>query len=216
MSNTITFEDARQEGIILPDHYLEVTAPRSRKVIMTEKETGFEKTQKFTVKSGKKHLWRISEDFKLLGNPTKEGLTLCGHVGFEQGPNTMNRIIRELYDMSNVFEKTKACSLPEKDYFFFHPQSEYETEKKYSHPDDIHMEYWLSSRCVEDSGMHVEFNVFIVYHSMVCCSSLHETSWREDYNTYAIRPEATPTATLLLERDGCDGSKEKPWKCLSK
>lgn len=214
MSNTITFEDARQEGIILPDHYLEVTAPRSRKVIVTEKETGFEKKQKFTVEEGERHLWRLTEDFKLWGKPTKVNLTLRGHAGFEYGPDIMHRIIRELHDNPGTFEEAKSCSLPEKDYFFSSIEKAYREEKKYVHPDDRFMWYWLASRCVVFNSNNENFYVFFVNGGYVGADDLYYSGGSALSNTYAVRPEATPKSTLLLERDGCDGSMEKPWICL--
>ncbi len=110
MSNTISFEDARQAGIILPSHYFVTTAPKNRQVNLSGRETGSEGTQEFTLDAGESHLWQMNAEFKLLGETTKKELTLCDVDGFMCGTDAMNRLIRELYDMPNVFEMSKACA----------------------------------------------------------------------------------------------------------
>lgn len=104
---TITFKDATQDGIILPGHYILTTTPKDRRVLVTNKETGIKGTQKFTVEAGETQLWRLEQEedgLKLWGEPTKEELTLRGQIGFQQGPDTMHRVIRELYDMPGILE----------------------------------------------------------------------------------------------------------------
>lgn len=213
---TITFEDATQASVILPWHYVAITMPKDRQVLVTEKETGVSRTQKFTVKAGERQLWRLTEDFKLWGMPTKETLALCGKVGFNEGPDTMHRVIRELYDMPGTFETAQACSLPKKEYPSTDIQKAYQEGRKYERQDEVNMRYWLASRWGYVGSTIANFRVFRVGSGSVYAFSLYNSSGGTNYNTYAVRPEATPKPTLLLEREECDGSYEHPWICLSK
>ncbi len=216
---TITFKDATQDGIILPEHYILTTTPEDRRVLVTKNETGFKETQKFTLEAGKPQLWRLEQEedgLKLWGEPTKEELTLCGQDGFQRGPDTMHRVIRELYDMPGILETAQACSLPEKDYFFSDIEKAYQAGKKYERQDERKMRYWLASRCVTINSTNAWFNVFFVNSSIVNANYLYNSYSGTDSITYAVRPVATPRFTLLLERKDCDGSYEHPWICLSK
>ena len=216
---TITFKDATQDGIILPEHYILTTTPEDRRVLVTKNETGFKETQKFTLEAGKTQLWRLEQEedgLKLWGEPTKEELTLCGQDGFQRGPDTMHRVIRELYDMPDILETAQSCSLPEKDYFFSDMEKAYQAGKKYERQDERIMWYWLASRCVAVGGAYALFDVFIVNGGSVYGSWLYGSDGGTYSNTLAVRPVATPKSTLLLEREDCDGSYEHPWICLSK
>lgn len=216
---TITFEAAVRDGIILPNHYIAVAGTKDRQVIVTEKETGIKKTQKFTLAAEERGLWRLEQDegeLKLWGEPTKDKLTLCGLVGFKQGPDTMHRIIRELYDMPGIFETAGACSLTEKDYFFSDIEEVYQMRKRYERQDKRRMCYWLASRCVIISSSDAFFSVFIVDGGSVNSNWLYYSGGSASNPTYAVHPKATPKSTLLLERKDCDGSYERPWKCLGK
>ena len=216
MSRTITFEVATQDGIIRPKHYILTTTPEDRQVIVTEKETGVRGTQKFTVKAGERQLWRLTEDFKLWGMPTTEKLALCGDVGFQEGPDTMHRVIRELYDMQGAFEKAQACSLPEKDYFFSSIQKADQEGKKYNQQDEENMWYWLASRCVSTGSNSASFNVFFVGNGYVNYSSLYRSYGNTWSPARAVRPETTLKSILLFNKEGGDGSYEHPWICLNK
>ena len=216
---TITFKDATQDGIILPEHYILTTTPKDRRVIVTKNETGFKGTQKFTLEAGKPQLWRLGQEedgLKLWGEPTKEELTLCGQDGFQRGPDTMHRVIRELYDMPDILETAQSCSLPEKDYFFSDIEKAYQAGKKYERQDERIMWYWIASRCVEVNSGYAWFRVFIVRGGYVDADHLYYSGGSTYNNTLAVRPVATPKSTLLLEREDCDGSYEHPWICLSK
>ena len=110
MSNTISFEDARQAGIILPSHYFVTTAPKNRQVNLSGRETGTKEKQVFTLDAGEGHLWQMNAEFKLLGETIPKKLILYGRDGSIHGSDSMNRLGRELYDMPNVFEMSKACA----------------------------------------------------------------------------------------------------------
>ena len=209
---TITFEAATQADIILPWHYVTITLPRDRQVIVTENETGVSGTQKFTVKAGERQLWRLTEDFKLWGMPTKDALALCGYIGFEEGSYTMHRVARELYDMQGTFDKTQACSLKEKEYLPSKVQKAYQAGREYERQDEENIKYWLASYC----GNYANVGVFFVDLGRVYYNCLWASHRGAYYHALRVRPKAIPKPTLLLEREGCDGSYEHPWICLSK
>ena len=212
---TITFKDATQDGIILPEHYILTTTPKDRRVIVTKNETGFKETQKFTLEAGKPQLWRLEQEedgLKLWGEPTKEELTLCGQDGFQRGPDTMHRVIRELYDMQGTFDKTQACSLKEKEYLPSKVQKAYQAGREYERQDEENIKYWLASYC----GNYANVGVFFVDLGRVYYNCLWASHRGAYYHALRVRPKAIPKPTLLLEREGCDGSYEHPWICLSK
>lgn len=217
MPNTITFEDAKREGIILPGHYFAITVPEDRVVTANEKETGVKGIQKFIVEAGQRQLWRLNEELILQGKPTKEDLVLRGWNGILRAPNTMHRIIRELYDIPGVFEMARACSLPEKAYFFTSTQEAYEEVKKYERTAD-HLEwYWLASHCFIINDTDVDVALFYMNCGEVYCDNVaYESGDPCDDGAFAICPEGTPKSNLLLDRSSGDGSKKRPWICLNK
>lgn len=215
MSKTITFKDAKEAGIFLPGHYLAITAPKDRKVIVTEEETGVRETQIFEIKEGERLLLQMTEDCKLWGNPTKEELTLFGQDGFVQGPDTMHRVIRELYDIPGVVETAQSFSLSEKDYFFSDIEKAYEEEKKYKCSDNMWFWYWLASRYVWTGRDCADFCMFYVLGGL-SNACLFNSYGNVSERGYSVRPEVTLDSALLFERADSDGSLEKPWKCYIK
>ncbi len=219
MSRTIVFKDATEQGIVHKGHYFITEKPKSKSVILAEKETGFQGSQTFQITIGSRNLWRLVDYFRMWGQPTKEGLTLQGMLGAEKGLETMSKITRELYEFPNVFEAVQSCSLPEKRYngagdtVWRLLQRE---NSKYMHLDDRQLHYWLASNCVWNY-VDIEYSgVCYVSNGEVNCYYLHHSASGENSKTFSIRPEAIPKSTLLLETEGLDGSKEKPWRCIGK
>lgn len=220
MAKTITFEDALDAGVIRQGDYFVTTTPKDRQVILTAQETGFRDKQSFKIEAGEAKLWRLEEELKMWGEPTKEKLTLYGKDGFIQGIDAMQKVARELYDLPDVFAEVQACGLPEKDYYFS-SDKEFakileQAGKKYQHPDDKQMRYWLASRCVNLYSTYVYFRIFDVGGVSVGSSDLYRSDGYGDYSNFPVRPETTPSPKLLLETEGCDGTKLKPWICLSR
>lgn len=221
MLGTITFEDARQEGIIKPGDYFVTTAPKDRNVIVTRVETGFDENQKFKNKAGAQKLWRLENGLTMLGEPTKETLTLKGREGFEQGPNAMERVARELYSITDIFEQVRSCSLQERTYLFSELKKVLQTGR-YAYL--AHKKsYWLASHCVElyDSDadyimLEMRLQMLYMCDDTVYVRALYDSDGKTSSDTRAVRPEATPKATLLLETEGCDGTRDRPWKCLNR
>ncbi len=215
MSKTITFKDAKQEGIIFPGQYVMVTMPKSRKVAITKEDTGVAGIQRFELEQ-EQIRFRLEEGLKMWGEPTRKSLMLGGKIGFEQGPDTMNKVIRELYELPKIFEMAKNCSLPEKDHFYSSSKKLYEEMTEYTRPNDKGRSYWLASRCVEMATVNVELSMFFVSKGRIFPYCLYSTECGSRHAKCPVRPEVTANPMLLLETEGCDGSEEKPWKCICK
>ena len=217
MSATITFDDAIREKKIQPGHYFLVTVPKDRSVTITESETGCGKQQKFQISAGEQKLWRLEKGIKMWGEPTKELLTLNGENGFINGLNAIKKVASEIYGLPEIFENVQACSFPQMEYFFHEiPKVLEEVGKTHITSKDKRLNYWIASRCVTLHNGSVDFCIFRVYNGDVSPYSVYNSNRGPVSNTYAVRPEATPNATLLFETDGLDGSKKNPWKVLSK
>lgn len=212
MSETKTFIEAQKVGIILPGHYIMTTAPKNSQAIMNEKETGFEEQQKFTIEEGETNLWRMDKNFVLWGEPTKQKLVLKGKTGDEQGVPAMHKVLKELYEDFGIFEQIYACSFPKRSYFLHEIMRVVRDEREnYQEQEDITFDYWLASSCRIDK----ERGVFFVKQCDIYAFELYDSHENIYSDSHAMRPIAIPKATLTLEIDGFDGSKRKPWKCIS-
>lgn len=217
MPKTITFEDALNEGIVRSgDHFL-ITVPKTRRVITTPRETGFTKNQKFDIQAGEEKIWLLGDELTMVGDLTKEKLTLNGQEGVMEGPDTLDLVSRELHSIPDIFEQVRSCGLTKKDYILRNLSKVLEEEQaKYQHLAGKGSAYWLASHGVRIYRDNVYFCMFYVNWGSVNTHDLYRSGGGADSLTYAVRPEAIPKPTLLLNREGCDGSREKPWKCLSK
>lgn len=218
MSKTMTLADAMKDKIVRIGHYFVTTMPKDRCAIVMESRVGWKERQKFQISAGEQKLWRLEEGLKMWGEPTKEELILQGAYGFFEGPCTMQRIIRELYGMTSVFNEVRACALPEDDYFFLDmKQILQEEERKYHHPDDTEMHYWLASRRSNaNADKTTGLLVFVVSGIFFGNYWLGNLNGEEGTRSGSIRPEAYPNFSVLIETDGLDGTKERPWKILNK
>lgn len=218
MSRTISFTDATEQGIVQKGHYFMSVIPKDRKIILTEKETGFKETQTLQIVAGEEKLWQLGEGLKMLGKPTQKGLTLKGKIGFEQGIDSIHQVASQLYELEGVFEKVQSCSLSKKQYEGYYIQILKSIQKeitRYSHTDYKGLSYWLASGCI--SSKYDEYlDMFLMSCGYVGTIRLYSSSGGSNSWQSAIRPEATPKPMLLLETDGLDGSREKPWRCIGK
>lgn len=216
MSRTITFADAAEQGIIQKGHYFVTVMSKDRKIILNRKETGY-RPQELRCIRGAEKLWRLETGLKLWGEPTKEKLILKGKTGFEQGIYTIDRVAREMYELPNVFEACQSLALPQKEYEglidYLWKVMQVESEK-YKNPDDIKMSYWLASCSNRLDREYDDHSIFYVSMGGVGSNTLYRSNgyaWRTEL---PVRPEAIPKPIILLETDGLDGSREKPWRFL--
>lgn len=154
------------------------------------------------------------------GPPTEGKITLKEKEGYDNLFTLADALVEKEYSSEGVFEEVHACGLSEKEYGV-HSYREFqkifvEERKLYEHPDDVNMIYFLASRCVLIGSSGAYFYVFRVYSDLVDAYYLYGSNGYADSATRAVRPEATPKSTLLLETEGCDGSKEKPWICVGR
>lgn len=214
MSMLITFEEALKEGKIHLGDYFVTTAYRDSRVIVPESITGSDEEQYFETRIGTRCLWRLDEEIKMVGEPTKKELTLRGQEGFERGINTINRVAKELYEVMRVFEQVQSCAFPKENYTLSELHDILQAEqKRYQHPDDRGKRYWIASRCIEVYCNKSYFNILAVNSRYVGNFNLHCSYGLSNSYSFAIRPEAIPSPTMLLEIEWRDGSKDKPWKC---
>lgn len=215
--NTITFEDAQLNGIVHKGDYFVTTAPKDVCLIVTKDSTGYPKDQAFQIKAGEQKLWRLEEGLKLWGEPTQRKLILQGQEGFIQGTDTIHSVARKLHILPGIFEQVQSCSLQHKDYITTYSQEVWQEEKKkYQHPDDKYLEYWLASRCILIDGIYVDRHIFYINNGEINSAALYYYSGNATLDVFAIRPEATLCAKLLLNIEDCDGTRNKPWRCLKK
>lgn len=211
MSKTITFVEAQKAGIILPDHYIMTTAPKSSQAIINEEETGFEEQQKFTIEEGEVNLWRVNENFILWGEPTKQKLVLKGKTGDEQGVPAIHKLLKELYAEFSIFEQIYSCCFPKRSYFLHEIMRVVRDEsKKYQKQEDMSFDYWIASSCRIDKT----YGVFYIKNCDIYPAELCDYQRKIYSDSHRVRPVAIPVPTLTLEIDGFDGSKENPWRCI--
>lgn len=171
---------------------------------------------------GRNKLFRLvkrNKGYVLWGPPTDGTITLIGKEGYDNLFTLVDALVEKEYPSEGVFEEVHACGLSEKEYEYDSYEEWRKTFKKLNiiskHPDDVNLDYVLASRGFsDDDDSSPCFWIFAVYggrlHRTILLDSLHGVY----STTYAVRPEATPKSTLLLETKGCDGSKENPWICL--
>ena len=108
--------------------------------------------------------------------------------------------------------------LPEENYFFADTEKAYQQLEQYKHLCNKNMKYWLASRCV-DFGAHDNYSYFrmcVMRTELIDAYFLYRSDGITYAPSLAVRPETVPKSTLILEREGRDGSKERPWICLNK
>ncbi len=219
MSKTITFMDAVVHGIVNNGDYFECTNPKKMRANLQERSTGIKREQFFQIKEGEKQLWRLEKGLKMWGEPTRKTLSLSGEIGFNQSNSTMNYVARKLYGMEEFFETVQSCSLPEKRYdrpFLEIKKLMQEESEKYGNPDDKELSYWLASRCIIGGETYTLYKNFYVGNNRLDLRVIFNPERKIGIPSLSVRPEATPRPTLLLETEGVDGSRERPWKCISK
>lgn len=175
----------------------------------------------FPYPNGNNCLFRLvkrEEMYVMWGPPTEGKITLKGKKGYDNFFALANAQVKKEYSFSEIFEEVHACGLHEKNYVVHYCEELQkifdEAEKLYGHPDDANMIYFLASRFVNINTSYTYFNVFRVDNGYVRANLLYRSGGGSNSPTYAVRPEAIPKSTLLLETEGCDGSKEHPWICL--
>ena len=196
---TIIYQEALEQRIVKEGDYFLVQYPDGRNKLF--------------------RLVKRNKGYVLWGPPTDGTITLIGKEGYDNLFTLADALVEKEYFSEGVFEEVHACGLSEKEYEV-HSYREFqkifdEAEKLYEHPDDVNMIYFLASRCVDIYSGDADFYVFFVNSCGVNYGWLYNSYGNADDPTNAVRPEATPKSTLLLETKGCDGSKEKPWICLN-
>lgn len=192
------FQEALNYGKVKEDDYFLVKYPDGRNKLFR------------LVKTGKEYVMR--------GLPTDKKVKFSGKEGYDKLFDLADAAAKSEYSQPGIFEDVHACGLPKNDYEV-HSCSElrrileYET-KSYAHPADEEMNYVLASRCAYFCGNYENFYLFRVSGGKVDVNSLYRSDNEPWYFNYAVRPEAIPKPTMLLNMEGCDGSEEKPWVCV--
>lgn len=222
MSRKFFFEDAVDQGIIhVGDHFVTTVMFDVRANIRRE-ESGISEIQTFEVREGEEKIWRLEDGFKMLGTPTKENLTLRGIDGYENSIMLMDRIISATNIMPGVFKTVKACAFSKPGYKNMETPERVkqicQEAEKYNKAEDKNLSYWLASRFMlpEQVGTHVSGNygLFIMKQCSFSQAFTYQAYVGPCPQTYPLRPEATPEPKLIIETDGLDGSKNKPWRCI--
>ena len=152
------------------------------------------------------------------GPPTDKKVLFDGREGYDNLFDLADAAVRKEYSFPEIFADVHACSLPERDYGVLSYDELRrildDTTKIYGHPDDKEMIYALASRCVVLDGSYANFRMFSVGSGSLSSNYLYN-SCNDAYSfIYAVRPEAIPKATMCLNMEGRDGSKENPWLCI--
>lgn len=196
---TMTYQKALDMGIVKEGDYFSVKYPDGRELLF--------------------RLVKRKERYVMWGPPTNGKIYLEGKKGYDKFLALADAKVLEEYSTGDVFEEVHALGLDKKDYEFHSNEEHYriadEVKSLFNHPDDIRMDYAIASRCVGIYGTDAWFRVFYVYRGDVRAGWLYNSDGGTFSWSYAIRPEAIPKSTLLLKIGECDGSKEKPWICLS-
>lgn len=217
MPSTITFEDAYQNGAVKIGDYFVTTASKDAYFIAKKELSGYKEDQEFQIRAGEQKLWRLEKGLKMWGEPTSKRLTLVGREGLMHGPNIMNDLVTRLYNvLPDVFKNVQACSLPEMDYILHEEVKivELQVSMKYQNNDDKNFKYWLASRYSEIREDYAKACIFYVYNGHIYVGWLFDSNNYVNELAYSVRPEATPNPKLILNTDGCDGTKRKPWILL--
>ncbi len=218
MPKTITLGDAAAEGIVREGHYLVITTPKDVCTTAIKDNTGYREDQHFKIKAGSQKLWRLESGLKLWGSPTQKRLALVGCKGMMYGPDIMKKLVEELYALPGFFEEVRASSLPKVDYVL--PEEvkaiELQVGIRHKHSDDQGLSYWLASRSSEVNGEYASSHIFYVYNGNIYRGWLFDSNNYTNELAYSVRPEATPSANIILDVEGCDGTNNNPWRCLGK
>lgn len=216
---TITLEDALAAKIVHEGHYFMTTAPRDVNFTAVSCLTGYPQDQKFYIKEGHQELWRLEnglkEGLKMWGEPTQEKLVIQAQQGFLEGIEAINKVARELYAFHSTFKQVKACSLKNRDYITTIEEKIWRKEdKNYQNLEDKGLQYWLASRVIVINSVYLDCYMFHVNCGKIEPSILRYSSGHANRDAKRVRPEATADPKLILDIDDCDGTKQRPWRCL--
>ncbi len=224
MSKKFFFEDAIREGKIhIGDHFVSTVLFKVECNVRRE-ESGSSEIQKFAVNKGEEKLWRLAENFKMLGTPTKEELALQGTDGYENAIILMNRIASATNIMPGVFKDVQACAFSKTDYRNLGSTEVVrqicQEAERYSDKEDKRLSYWLASRfitpeCVSNQ-IRGNYGLLIMNKGKFEQVLTYQAYVGPYIYSYPVRTEATPEPKLLIETDGVDGSINKPWRCIVK
>lgn len=198
MQKNINFQEALKHGEVKEDDYFLVRYPNGRDKLF--------------------RLVKTEKGYVMWGPPTEQKVRFCGKDGYDKLFTLADEVVKKEYFLLEIFEDVYACKLSEKSYEV-HSLGELrrileDETKKHIHPDDKEMIYALASRCVYACSTYKNFYLFRVSNGNIAVNSLYRSDNDPWYFNYSVRPEAIPKATMCLNMEERDGSKERPWFCI--
>ncbi len=194
------YQKALDQGIVKEGDYFQVKYREGQEVLF-----------RLVKRKGERYVW--------WGPPTKGKIFLKGKKGYDNLFELADVKARKEYSNLEMFEGLHAVGLDEKGYTFRSHKELHNflkcMNKMFKNPEDLGISYAVASRCVYIDSNYAYFGVFYVSRGCVYANTLYRSDGDTWSPSLAVRPEATPKSNMKILIEGCDGSKGKPWICLS-